>query len=268
MEKFNHERRCLLRRAVVVFAVILGLASSIAFSAYQPAHAAGNPPPNSNTAPAGGTDNLHGTDHSLARDAHRNKARGVTSPDGVTPLSSTITETAPIIFVHGINAESTPGGGGFGGPGAAACTGAYGLWTNPTSYLSSLSHPGLGGDSILPTSSSLLKTVGFYNRDVRCSFNLSTYNHAWVPACDGVAGISNSDPKVGTNNEPIEHVACELAWYIYTNWTSHGQNVKVVAHSMGGLIIRYAIQMMGHDSHFPSSLRSATSLPSRRHWEV
>ena len=100
---FSGERKSLRRRAIIVFAVLLGLATSMAFSAQQPAHAAGNPPPNSNAAPAGGTDNLHGTDHSLAHDAHRKKARGVTSPDGVTPFSSTISQTAPIIFVHGIS---------------------------------------------------------------------------------------------------------------------------------------------------------------------
>jgi hypothetical protein len=45
-----------------------------------------------------------------------------------------------------------------------------------------------------------------------------------------------------------------LAWYIYDNWSVNNTNAKVVAYSMGGLIIRYALQKSGVDSHFPPML--------------
>jgi hypothetical protein len=247
----SSKHKTLRRRMIVVFAVILGLTSSMAFSAQQAAHAAGNPPPNSNAAPAGGTDNLHGTDHSLTRGAVRAKARGVTAPDGVTPLASTISQQSPIIFVHGYSGAS--GGSSSSGGGKITCEGSGGDFSNVLDYLDWHNHhPGLGGDTITQTGG--MYTVGYYRQDVRCDFNLWTYNHNWAPACNGAGGISNSDARVGTNNEPLEHVACELAWYIYDNWSVNYTNAKVVAFSMGGLIIRYAIQKSGVDSHFPPML--------------
>lgn len=53
-----------------------------------------------------------------------------------------------------------------------------------------------------------------------------------------------------SNNTSIRHLAWHLANYIYANWSSKGIAVDVVAHSMGGLIIRYALSKQGVDS-FP-----------------
>lgn len=49
----------------------------------------------------------------------------------------------------------------------------------------------------------------------------------------------------GAVNDPIEHLGCALAWYIYDTYTSKGIPVDVVAHSMGGLIIRDALGESG-----------------------
>jgi pimeloyl-ACP methyl ester carboxylesterase len=53
-----------------------------------------------------------------------------------------------------------------------------------------------------------------------------------------------------SNNTSIRHLAWHLANYIYANFTSKGIAVDVIAHSMGGLIIRYALAKQGVDG-FP-----------------
>jgi PGAP1-like protein len=60
----------------------------------------------------------------------------------------------------------------------------------------------------------------------------------------GHAGTTHS------NNTSIRHLAWHLANYIATNFTAKGVAVDVVAHSMGGLMIRYALTKQGVDS-FP-----------------
>jgi pimeloyl-ACP methyl ester carboxylesterase len=56
-----------------------------------------------------------------------------------------------------------------------------------------------------------------------------------------------------TNNTSIRHLSWHLANYIATNFTAHGVPVDVVAHSMGGLMIRYALAKQGFDE-FPKIL--------------
>lgn len=53
-----------------------------------------------------------------------------------------------------------------------------------------------------------------------------------------------------TNNTSIRHLSWHLANYIYSVFSSKGIYVDVVAHSMGGLLIRYALAKQGWDS-FP-----------------
>jgi pimeloyl-ACP methyl ester carboxylesterase len=45
----------------------------------------------------------------------------------------------------------------------------------------------------------------------------------------------------GTISTPIRTVGSQLAWDIYERWSRWGQPVDVVAHSMGGLVIRAAL---------------------------
>lgn len=55
--------------------------------------------------------------------------------------------------------------------------------------------------------------------------------------------------QAGTPNDPLEHLGCLLAWYIYD--TYGGRPIDILAHSMGGLIVRDAIGESGHNSKFP-----------------
>lgn len=150
-------------------------------------------------------------------------------------------------MVHGIDENS-----------AMSCT--AGEWGNPRGYLqASGGHPGLGSDQIHWTGPIYL--IGYYNGDWDCDAYISTHNNphgnfSGASSCNGVSkqgggSVGNSDSSVGTNAEPIEHIACELSWYIWDHFAQYGANVKIVAHSMGGLIVRYMIErVQAGDSHF------------------
>lgn len=129
-------------------------------------------------------------------------------------------------------------------------------------------HSGLNGDTIYWQGS--LTTVGYYDKDYNCDVMISTRTHSYTNSCNGYGGpgwdpnavlwtsdpgygyLANNDYRVGSSDEPIGHIACELAWYLYNTFSS--VNVVLVTHSMGGVIARHMIEKVGHDSHFPPSL--------------
>lgn len=67
-----------------------------------------------------------------------------------------------------------------------------------------------------------VKTIGYYKGDSGCDEN--------------VTGAGNND----TNTE-IQQIAKEFANHIHSQYTSKGQSVDIVAHSMGGLVTRVAV---------------------------
>ncbi len=97
-------------------------------------------------------------------------------------------------------------------------------------------------------------TVGFYYRDSNCNTSI---NEAGRHAAH-YGGAYNAWHRKGgghTNNVRIEHLGYHLAWDIYKRYSSKGQAVDVVAHSMGGLLIRYALMQVGlKNSEFPPKL--------------
>lgn len=226
-------RRYFKAFASVIIILLVLIASLIAN--LETAHAAGKPPDKVHPAPSD-VNLLHGANPGLQRGAQRTTHK-VRTADGVI-ASSTVTGTAPIIMVHGLNQSTSSG---------MSCT--AGLWGNTHSYLQG-THPGLGSDTIHWTGA--LRMIGFYNGDWDCDAYISTHNnphgnYSGASSCNGVStqdgfSVGNSDASVGTNNEPIEHIACVLSWYIWNNYAQYGTNVKIVAHSMGGLIVRYMIE--------------------------
>lgn len=56
-------------------------------------------------------------------------------------------------------------------------------------------------------------------------------------------------------NTSIDHLGYHLAWHIYWNYTQFNKPVDIVAHSMGGLITRKAVQGVANSNPaFPSRL--------------
>src|SRR4051794_5726044 len=53
-------------------------------------------------------------------------------------------------------------------------------------------------------------------------------------------------PGAAGINQPIEDLGSEFAWYIYNNYSHSGVAVDVIAHSMGGLVARIAIEGTQH----------------------
>lgn len=64
-----------------------------------------------------------------------------------------------------------------------------------------------------------LNTVGFYSGDKNCSITIAR----------------------GNANTPLEELGRLLAWDIFNRHSKYGRSVDLVAHSMGGLIIRAAV---------------------------
>lgn len=157
---------------------------------------------------------------------------GLATPTARSQAASTsyVSSTAyPILFVHGINASSS-----------INC-GSSSMWGTMISYLQGY-HP-YGSQTLHWTGA--MKTIGFYTNDTNCSTNLTS--SAYASRCTSYFYDASAQ---GTNNENIRHIACELAWYVYLTFTQYGQNVQGVGHSMGGLILQWAIH--GVQAQIPS----------------
>lgn len=64
-------------------------------------------------------------------------------------------------------------------------------------------------------------------------------------ACTDYYGAGSSPRFInGTSETPIQDVAKSFAWYVYNTFNSKGIPVNIVAHSMGGLVVRYAIDQV------------------------
>lgn len=92
--------------------------------------------------------------------------------------------------------------------------------------------------------------VGYYEDDYRCGADIhDTGNHDkhWT------TGHTKTDGHTVWTD--IRHLGYHLAWKIWRHYSSKGRSIDVVAHSMGGLIIRYALArtQRGHKS-FPRYL--------------
>jgi pimeloyl-ACP methyl ester carboxylesterase len=127
----------------------------------------------------------------------------------------------PVVFVHGFNGNAS-----------INCTSGY--WGTATSFL----HNTYGWTGNL-------YTVGYYKGDSSCSASLGNY-----------AGYCTNEyaGNQGTTNEDIRHISCELAWYLWYNFTQYDENVQLVGHSMGGLIIRWALYDTPIDYYLPPYL--------------
>lgn len=126
----------------------------------------------------------------------------------------------PVIFVHGFNKDaSIPGG----------CNGN----TNFGSIKTYFANNGWTGPMI---------SESFYNGDTNCDKSL----HWEDFRCTGwYAG------NEGNAWEDLRHVSCLLAWAIWDNYTVNGIAVKLIGHSVGGIIIRQALSDTPYVSAFP-----------------
>jgi uncharacterized protein with LGFP repeats len=132
----------------------------------------------------------------------------------------------PVLLLHGME-----------GAGQANC---YNSFNPPDSWsrwdgfmkINNLNTPGFSWDR------SLIHALQYYyvKGDLGCDNDIGTdYSE-----CNGYYE-SNTDANVGTNNEDIRHIACRFYWYVYNTYTKNGIPVNILAHSMGGIIAKWAL---------------------------
>jgi pimeloyl-ACP methyl ester carboxylesterase len=137
-----------------------------------------------------------------------------------TPLSAAPAPPArPVFFIHGWNLNADTG-----------CS----MWKT---MIDRFREWGKGKTIGAP------QTVAFYHGDKGCNTPIDGHgDHSKSPGPQqSLPGPQPHREGSHTTNTPIEHLAYHLAWTIYDLYSSHGQPVDVVAHSMGGLMIRYAL---------------------------
>lgn len=143
----------------------------------------------------------------------------VAAPD--TPLMNIGTEPgASILLVHGLDVSN------FGHDCAA-------VWSKQRDALRAYGHTGR------------IQTVGYYNANRNCDRNVhsTVYTKQYAGDWRAVRGEDNGLNGILDNNTPIEHAAYRVAWAIVKENAENGSaSVRVVAHSLGGLVVRHAIQ--------------------------
>ena len=92
-----------------------------------------------------------------------------------------------------------------------------------------------------------LRAVKYYTGDENCEngnnkgiYNSDLHNPLYNSNCtDYHAG------KEGTNDESLHHVSCLFAQYLHHNFGQSNSEVILVAHSMGGIIVRETLHQVG-----------------------
>lgn len=147
-----------------------------------------------------------------------------------TPVANAWTSpnkaTTPIIFVHGYNNS-------LGCPSVDET-----MWNN------------LKADLVEDGWTGPKRAIGFYSCDKNVAANdwIDTHGSHSVYYATSPCSPVCSTHEYGTSghlshnrNTDLRHLAYHLAWFIYDNYSKFGQNVQIVAHSMGGLIVRWML---------------------------
>lgn len=158
-------------------------------------------------------------------------------PPQVAPLPTPTTTvshvtSAPVLYVHGYIFNVCPGGD------------VSTLFAAEHSMLQSMGYTG-PADNISYYACDTKGSVIWQHGDSNTYFPGGDYALDNTPTSRGGA----------TDNTDIRHISYQLAWYIYDTYSSKGQTVNLVAHSMGGLITNWMLyQEAQHNPLFPPYL--------------
>jgi hypothetical protein len=147
--------------------------------------------------------------------------------------------TTPILFVHGYN-NST---------GCPSVNEA--MWNN------------LKNDLVEDGWTGPKREIGFYSCDSNVAstdwidgYGSHSVYYATSP-CSPVCSThenGTSGHLSHNRNTDLRHLAYHLAWFIYQNYSKNGQSVQIVAHSMGGLIVRWMLYAEQNNSTIGQSV--------------
>ena len=150
-------------------------------------------------------------------------ACAMAAPFWAMPPAAASGEGTPVILVHGYEIDS-----------GADCAS---VWGDLKQFF--VSHGWTGP----------LVAVAYYVHDVHCDATIDDDGSHTVHYPSGHEGDGH------TTDTNIRHLGYHLAWWIYDHYTQSGQCVDAIGHSMGGLIIRYAVaQVENGNADFPPSL--------------
>jgi pimeloyl-ACP methyl ester carboxylesterase len=132
----------------------------------------------------------------------------------------------PVLFIHGIDPLGEPG---------FDCD----AWDRQAERLRGMRFTGT------------FARVAYYFGDTDCGWQVDHHGSHDRHYGDGW-GHSEDSHDADTR---IEHLGYHFAWFVYSHFTNRGKRVDVVAHSMGGLITRYALaQVARNHPDFPPNL--------------
>jgi pimeloyl-ACP methyl ester carboxylesterase len=125
-------------------------------------------------------------------------------------------------------------------------------------YIYSGACPGTDATKVFATAMSMLRTQGYTGPTESVSYYACDKNGPSIQT-SGTPGTYFSSGKHSnggnTNATDVRHIAYQLAWYLHGKYTSKGQAVSLVGHSMGGLIMRWALyQVQAGNPLFPPQL--------------
>ena len=100
-----------------------------------------------------------------------------------------------------------------------------------------------------------LLTISYYEQDANCDRSINDATGSHGQSYFDAYGTHSGGAGGHTANANIEHIAYHLAWFIYDNYSTFDAPVDIVAHSMGGLITRYALgEVDAENPAFPPTL--------------
>lgn len=158
------------------------------------------------------------------------------APTAVAAPEAPVMNTGPeagasVLLIHGFDTGNT-------GHDCAA------IWTQQRDALRAYGHTGR------------IQTVGYYNANRNCDRNVhnTVYTKNYAGDWRAVWGEANGRNGILDHNTPIEHAAYRVAWAIAKENAENGSaSVRVVAHSLGGLVVRYAVQQASAGNwYFPT----------------